>query len=98
MKKNNNRGFMLIETLICSTFIVGILIVLYTQFERINKSYEDSFKYNTVNNLYLVNNFKMYLLQNGGESLLNNLNSTNYFIDITACPSPLQEVNYCNNL
>lgn len=98
MKKINNKGFMLVETLICATFIVGTLTVIYVQFQNINQSYEVSFKYNTVNNLYLTDQARTYIEQNGVDNLKNAL-ATNDFIDITSCPVEyLQETNYCQEL
>lgn len=98
MKKINNKGFMLVETLVCATFIVGILTFIYVQFTNINQSYENSFKYNTVNDLYLTNQARIYIEQNGVENLKNALINKDY-IDITACPSEyLQEYDYCKQL
>ena len=45
--KKNNRGFTLVETLVVSAFIVGILIFLFSQFSRLKSSYEASFEYYT---------------------------------------------------
>ena len=64
MKKINNKGFMLIEILIVSIFVSSILIVLFLQFKKINYSYDVSFKYNTVDGLYLLNNVKKRIITN----------------------------------
>lgn len=58
MKKINNKGFMLIEILIVSVFVATVLTVLFVQFKKINNNYKKSFKYDTVEGLYLVNNVK----------------------------------------
>ena len=58
MKKLNNKGFMLVEILVVSVFISTVLVVLFVQFKKINKSYEVSFNYNTVDGLYLLDNVK----------------------------------------
>ena len=50
----NNRGFMLAETLLVTTFIAGVLIYLYIQFTNLNKNYGDSYNYNTVEDLYAL--------------------------------------------
>ena len=47
-----NKGFMLVETLIASTVILGALIFLFIQFSSIKRAYETSFTHNTVQGLY----------------------------------------------
>ena len=47
-----NKGFMLIETLITSTIVLGALIFLFIQFSSVKRTYENSFKYNTIPGLY----------------------------------------------
>ena len=49
MKKN--RGYVLFETLVVSTVILGTLVFLYIQLSSIKSSYNTSFKYNTVSAL-----------------------------------------------
>lgn len=58
MKKLNNKGFMLVEILVVSVFIATVLVVMFAQFKKINKSYNISFNYNTVEGLYLLDNVK----------------------------------------
>ena len=58
MKKNNNKGFMLVELLIVSVFVATVLTVLFVQFKKINNNYKISFKYDTVESMYLINNIK----------------------------------------
>ena len=45
--KKNNQGFMLVEFLVVSIFVLGTLIFLTIEFNNINKSYNRSFKYDT---------------------------------------------------
>lgn len=70
MKKLSNKGFMLIEVLVVSVFIATVLVVLFVQFKKINKSYNVSFNYNTVEDLYLLDNIK--------KLIINNPNSNNF--------------------
>ena len=49
---------MLTETLIVATMLITILLVMYVQFKTVIRSYQQSFKYNTVNNLYSLYNIK----------------------------------------
>ena len=100
MKKNNKKGFVLAETIAVSTVVLTSLVIIYTQFISISNSYSRSFRYNNVNNLYLVNNVKAYIATDGLEKLINSLNENNYsYIDITSCDSQyFTEYIYCESL
>lgn len=84
--KKNNKGFMLVEILIVSVFISSVLIVLFVQFRKINNSYNTSFKYNTVEGMYLLNSVKNRIITNSNDNNFNNfeamLNDNNKYIDI----------------
>ena len=83
MKKNNNKGFMLTETLVVSTLIVSILIYLYLQFTNVYNNYQNSFIYNTPDALYNCNNIKTFLINDNIENIIKNENLTNnYYVDL----------------
>lgn len=86
MKKKVNKGFMLAETLVVTAFVAGILIFLYVQFSNLNNSYDESYKYNTVEGLYALEDIKNYI--ENDESALNyieeNIESLKY-INIEDC-------------
>ena len=56
-----NKGFLLLETLVVSSFVIGTLIFLFVQFSNLKSNYEDSFKYNTVPGLYGVKNINKFI-------------------------------------
>lgn len=58
----NKKGFMLLETLVVSTFILGILIFLFIQLSTIKRAYDTSFRYNTITGLYHAKEFSKFLL------------------------------------
>ena len=96
--KKNNKGFMLAETLIVTVFVAGVLIFLYIQFSNLSKSYEESYIYNSVDNLYALEDVKKFI-ENDSEFmnyLLENIEEQKY-IDITDC-SLFTELNYCLKL
>lgn len=98
MKKMNNKGFMLAETLIVATFIMTILIFLYVQFRNVTDSYNSSFKYNTVNGIYAANNVRLFLRGEKLSKIKSDLGSYNY-IDVSKCPTTyITEINYCRKL
>lgn len=98
MKKTNNKGYMLIETLIVSTFVAGILLFLFIQFSNLNKNYNDAFKYNTVDGLYALEDIKNYILQDisAYNKIKENI-SINDYIDIIDC-SLFTNKKFCEEL
>lgn len=98
MKKNNNKGFFLVETVIVSTFVCTVLIFLFIQIRNINKNYQRTFSYNTVNSLYSLDNFKQYLKEYNLDTLKLSLGVGTYYLDLTNCNSTYitEETTYCN--
>jgi hypothetical protein len=55
MKKKrmfDTKGFMLVETLLVSLTISGVLVYMYAQFSTINNAYQRLYDFNTSNSLY----------------------------------------------
>ena len=74
------------------------LVIVYTQFMYVSKSYARTFTYNSVNNLYLANNIKQFISKDGMNNLINGLKNNNY-IDITSCSTEyFTEYIYCETL
>lgn len=66
MKKVNNKGFMLLETLVVSAFVITILIYLYVQFVNLKNSYDKSLKYDSVSNIYSLKQVDSFINNNYG--------------------------------
>ena len=64
MKKMNNKGFLLVESLVVTTFVLTVLVFLFVQFKNLFNSYEDSYDYNTVEGIYNLNTMKEYIIAN----------------------------------
>ena len=96
--KKNNRGFMLAETLLVTTFVAGVLIYLYIQFISLSKNYHDSYNYNTVEDIYALSDVVEFI--NSDTDALNYI-ETNIeelkFIDISNC-SLFTESDICTKL
>ncbi len=74
MKKLNNRGFLLVETIVVSAFALTVLIILFVQFKNLINNYDLSYKFNTVEGIYNLNTIKTYLNENqSSETPLNSL-------------------------
>lgn len=82
----NQKGFMLLETLVVSTFLLGILVFLFIQFSSIKRSYDVSFRYNPIPGLYHAKELATFLSEYGYSSIDNQIgNSTAGYINITNC-------------
>lgn len=112
MKKKNNQGFLLVETLIVSTFIATTMIFIFVQFRRIQNGYNRSFSYNTTEGIYATREINKYILNNGYEKIVDYMQGRTQDGE-TANPEPyielynekdqcssvyLYEVNYCSRL
>lgn len=99
MIKRDNKGFMLMETLLVSVFIATTLIFLFVQFQKVRDSYDVSFSYNTVNGLYGAKSVLTYLEENGLANTINGIKSGSAYLDLSGCPtSYLTEQSYCMQL
>ena len=61
MKKNNKKGFALIETLIVSIAVAAILTYIFIQFSTLKRNYNTAFKYDTVEGLYSLQDVVTYI-------------------------------------
>lgn len=106
--RKNNKGFVLVETLLVSVFVLTTLIFLFVQFRSIRQSYERSFKYDTVTGMYAASNFSTYIKENSYGTLVEALKSEcdgqtgcikKYYLDLSTCPAQLlDEPTYCSRL
>lgn len=98
MKKKYNKGFIFAETIVVSSVVIAALIIIYVQFISIINNYNLSFKYNSVNDMYLVDNINNYILTDGYPELKTSLESDNY-VNITDCSYDyFTEYLYCKGL
>lgn len=96
--KKNCKGFVLVEFLTVSIFVLGVLIFLTVQFNSINKSYNRSFKYDTVPDLYFARNIKNMILNDSYDNLKDKVNQDK-FVDFTDCDTAyFNSRNYCKAL
>lgn len=93
----NTKGFMLVETLIVTSFVAGVLIFLFIQFSTLEQKYESTYKYNTVEDLYSLKNIKKYL--ESDTTFINSLSilTDSSYLELTDC-SLLTDKQYCTKL
>ncbi|MBQ8234659.1 MAG: hypothetical protein IJZ36_03655, partial [Bacilli bacterium] len=91
--KKNNKGFVLIETLIVSVVVISILFTLYLQIRKISDNNTRFFKQNRTSDIMLLENFGNYLYET------EILNQDIEYIDLTDCTNVhLTSRNLCSYL
>ncbi len=83
-KKSSNKGFILVETLIVSVFIMAIFSMLYTNFFPLIGEYERFRDYDTVESIYIAHWARMIALKGLPDSSYNTAR-TNGYLDISDC-------------
>ena len=97
-KKLNCQGFSLLETLIVSIFIVGILLVLYTQYIYLQKSYDKTSHYNSVTTVYNTKQMANFLESKEASYVIQTIGGGNTgYADITDCQGVVN-IEYCQAL
>lgn len=97
MKKIKNQGFMLAETLIVTSFVAGVLIFLFIQISTLGKKYQDSYSYNTVEDLYALEDIANYIESDTVAYTYIEENINDSYMDITDCSIFLSK-DYCTKL
>ena len=108
MEKMNNKGFLLVETIVVATFVLTVLVVIFLQFKNLIVTYNNSYNYNTVEGIYNLNAIKTYILEyQSADNTLNkqlSSSSTPFLVIYNgSCSADLglisiAEDGYCNNL
>lgn len=62
--KKNNKGFLLVESLVVSTFVLTVIMLLYIQFSNLTINYKNSYSYNNIESLYDLSSVIKYLNKN----------------------------------
>lgn len=85
LKKINNKGFMLLETLIVSVFVMSVFTMIYANILPMMAEYEKYHNYNTVEATYKAHWARKIALDGLNDDTFDMVaNSKNYY-DITDC-------------
>lgn len=76
--KKNNKGFMLAEVFIVSSFVLGVLVYMFIQTNSIIRNFNRSFSYNTVSGLYITNEVAKYVKKNDTNNYCTGVNIIKY--------------------
>src|SRR5574344_1003337 len=66
----NNKGYIMTETLVVSGVILAALVLIYTQFAKINSTYSDSYLFTNFNDLYTLDQVGSYILEYNFNNLI----------------------------
>lgn len=86
MKKDKQRGFLLAESLIVSTFVLGVLVFMYIQIRSVMNGFDRSFSYNTVPGIYVSNEISKFM-KNVNYDVLTTAVDNNGYVVLTSSPS-----------
>ena len=84
MNKMNNKGFLLAESLITATFVLTVLIYLFSQFKNLMIEYKKNYQYNTVEDIYNLGSVSKFIDQNDIA-----INDNNYLYKDNNCTSEI---------
>lgn len=80
MKKKCQRGFVLAEAFIVSTFVLGILVFMFLQIKTIINGYDKSFTYNTIPGIYHAMEIKKFVQANDYQTLIEQINENGFVV------------------
>ncbi len=101
MKRINNRGVVLVETLMVSVFVMAIFVFVYRNTVPIMGQYEKLEAFDDVDSVYAANLVKNMVISNISSKYIDeNLLSTNSYADISNCndKSLYIDTSYCIKL
>lgn len=88
MKKSNNKGFLLAETLVSTIFVAGVLIFIFVQFSNLLTNYDESYNYNKISDLYTLDSIANYIESDNEIYNYIKLNVTeSIYFDMSDCSS-----------
>ena len=91
--RKKQRGFVLVETLIVSVFIMSLLTLLYTNIFPIIAEYERRGYYDSVSSKYVAHWARKMILDKGQEEIFSLQNG---YLDVTDCQY-YKDVPFCEN-
>ena len=101
MKRMNNRGVVLLETLIVSIFVIAIFVFIYRNTVPMMGQYEKLETFDDVDSVYAANLVKNMVITNIPNKYIDEvLLATNSYADISNCDdaSLYTDSNYCTKL
>ena len=100
MKKLNKKGFVLVETLIVTVFVVALFIVIYQATVPALGELEQQNRYDDIDSVYYSNIYKKLINRYANTSLIDTYltdSTHDYYMDITDCNVKVNDSYVYNN-
>ncbi|NLA33399.1 MAG: hypothetical protein GX861_00825 [Tenericutes bacterium] len=96
MKKNTNKGFIIVETLVVSAFVLGIFTFIYVNVIPLIGLYEKRNTYDDIESVYNINTIRKNLNLNNLTNITEIQKTTDFCGDDEFCKALLtsMEINY----
>lgn len=100
MKRLNKKGFVLVETLIVTAFVMTLFILVYQNVVPYIGEYEKMSSYDDIDSVYATNLLKQGVLRYGNFDNIDTYLESNTFMDITDCNDSNIYINndYCEKI
>lgn len=100
MKMLNKRGFILVETLVVSLFVVTLFILVYQNLVPSIGDYQTMSAYDDIDSVYASNLFKQSLLRYGNMDYIDSYLSSHTYLNITNCNDTniYKNTDYCEKI
>lgn len=85
MKKVNNRGFILVETVVVGVIVLSIFVMIYQNLVPAVGDYETRIHYDDIDSVYAANMFFNLLNSDTNYSSIMSLANSNGYVDLTDC-------------
>ncbi len=97
MKKKNSRGFILVETLIVTVFVVTLFVLVYRATIPLMGEYEQQNYYDDIDSVYYSNLFKQIVTRYANIDYIDEYLKNNTYMDISDCTDTIlySNNNYC---
>ena len=100
MKMLDKRGFILVETLVVSLFVVTLFMLVYQNLVPSIGEYQTMSAYDDIDSVYASNLFKQSLLRYGNMDYIDSYLSTHTYLNITNCNDTniYKNTDYCQRI
>lgn len=85
MKNINNRGFILVETVVVGVIVLSIFVMIYQNLVPALSDYETRIHYDDIDSVYAANMFFNLLNNDDNYDNIMSLASSNGYVDLTDC-------------
>lgn len=100
MKLCNKKGFILVETLVVTAFVMTLFIFVYQNLVPFLGEYEKMITYDDIDSIYAANQIKKVIVLDGNLEYIDNSLTSNYYVNISNCDdiNIYKDSKYCKKM